>query len=140
MSAFVRSEDDLPKGVSSAGKTFNVTGWKIGWALASQPLLDGVLAAKQFLTFAGGSPFQPAVAHALRHEQEWVADLRASLRVKRDRLTSALAATGLAPFRSEGTYFVCADAEGVRRGRAVSRPSPGARRRGHPRHRLPRRS
>ena len=98
--------------VSSAGKTFNVTGWKIGWALASQPLLDGVLTAKQFLTFAGGSPFQPAVAHALRHEQEWVADLRASLRVKRDRLTSALAATGLAPFRSEGTYFVCADADG----------------------------
>jgi len=74
--------------------------------------IDGVLAAKQFLTFAGGSPFQPAVAHALRHEQEWVADLRASLRVKRDRLTSALAATGLAPFRSEGTYFVCADADG----------------------------
>lgn len=98
--------------VSSAGKTFNVTGWKIGWALASQPLLDGVLAAKQFLTFAGGAPFQPAVAHALRHERGWVADLRVSLRSRRDRLTAALAEAGLCPFQSGGTYFVCADAPG----------------------------
>ncbi|HMR14197.1 MAG TPA: aminotransferase class I/II-fold pyridoxal phosphate-dependent enzyme, partial [Arachnia sp.] len=58
--------------VSSAAKTFNVTGWKVGWALAPKPLLDGVLAAKQFLTYVGGAPFQPAVAHALRHEQAWV--------------------------------------------------------------------
>ncbi|AQP49007.1 aminotransferase [Tessaracoccus aquimaris] len=98
--------------VSSAGKTFNVTGWKIGWALASQPLLDGVLAAKQFLTFVGGGPFQPAVAHALRHERAWVADLQDDLRRKRDLLTTALSEAGLAPFRSEGTYFVCARVDG----------------------------
>ena len=98
--------------VSSAGKSFNVTGWKVGWALASQPLLDGILAAKQFLTFSGGAPFQPAVAHALRHEGEWVAGLRATLRDNRDRLSAALTRAGLRPFRSEGTYFVCARVEG----------------------------
>lgn len=94
--------------VSSAAKTFNITGWKIGWALASQPLLDGILAAKQYLTFAGGSPFQPAVAYALRHEQEWVNQLAVALGGKRDRLVAAIASAGLSPFRSEGTYFVCA--------------------------------
>ena len=99
--------------VSSAAKTFNVTGWKIGWALAPKPLLDGVLAAKQFLTYVGGAPFQPAVAHALRHEQAWVESLRASLQAKRDRLSSALDGAGLAPFASEATYFVCADVAGL---------------------------
>ena len=98
--------------VSSAAKTFNVTGWKIGWALASQPLLDAVLAAKQFLTFAGGTPFQPAVAYALRHEHAWVSELRGLLLSKRDRLTRALVEAGLAPVRSEGTYFVCARVDG----------------------------
>jgi N-succinyldiaminopimelate aminotransferase len=99
--------------VSSAAKTFNVTGWKVGWALAPKPLLDGVLAAKQFLTYVGGAPFQPAVAHALRHEQAWVESLRASLQAKRDRLSSALDGAGLAPFASEATYFVCADVAGL---------------------------
>lgn len=95
--------------VSSAAKTFNVTGWKTGWALAPKPLLDAVLTAKQFITYVGAGPFQPAVAHALRHEQEWVRDLRDSLRGKRDRLSAALEAAGLAPAASDGTYFVCAD-------------------------------
>ena len=99
--------------VSSAAKTFNVTGWKVGWALAPKPLLDGVLAAKQFLTYVGGGPLQPAVAHALRHEQAWVESLRASLQAKRDRLSSALDGAGLAPFASEATYFVCADVAGL---------------------------
>jgi N-succinyldiaminopimelate aminotransferase len=99
--------------VSSAAKTFNVTGWKIGWALAPKPLLDGVLAAKQFLTYVGGGPLQPAVAHALRHEQAWAESLRASLQAKRDRLSSALDGAGLAPFASEATYFVCADVAGL---------------------------
>lgn len=97
--------------VSSAAKTFNVTGWKIGWVLASQPLLDAVLAAKQNLTFASGAPFQAAVAHALRNEQQWVADLARSLGRKRDALVAALSSAGLSPFRSEGSYFVCARAE-----------------------------
>ncbi|WP_306356829.1 MULTISPECIES: pyridoxal phosphate-dependent aminotransferase [unclassified Nocardia] len=95
--------------ISSAAKTFSVTGWKIGWACAPAPLLDGVLAAKQFLTFVGGGPFQPAVAHAIEHEQRWVADLREALADKRLRLSSALAEAGFAVKRSDGTYFVCAD-------------------------------
>lgn len=99
--------------VSSAAKTFNVTGWKIGWALGPRRLIDGILAAKQFLTFVGGGPFQPAIAHALRHEGAWVDDLRVALQTKRDRLASALSQAGLMPFASEGTYFVCADARSV---------------------------
>ncbi|GAB3822111.1 pyridoxal phosphate-dependent aminotransferase [Tessaracoccus terricola] len=99
--------------VSSAAKTFNVTGWKTGWALAPEPLLDAVLTAKQFITYVGAGPFQPAVAHALRHEQDWVRGLRESLRGKRDRLSAALAGTGLVPAASDGTYFVCADISGI---------------------------
>lgn len=95
--------------ISSAGKTFNCTGWKIGWACGSANLISAVRAAKQFLTFVGGAPFQPAVAHALRHELDWVAELRSSLENKRDRLTAGLAAAGLEVRPSRGTYFVCAD-------------------------------
>ncbi|MFJ9363069.1 pyridoxal phosphate-dependent aminotransferase [Nocardia sp. NPDC101769] len=95
--------------ISSAAKTFSVTGWKIGWACAPAPLLDAVLAAKQFLTFVGGGPFQPAVAHALNTEQQWVAALRDTLSEKRLRLSAALADAGFGVKRSDGTYFVCAD-------------------------------
>jgi len=95
--------------VSSAAKTFNVTGWKIGWALAPAPLIDGVLAAKQFLTFVGGAPFQPAVEHALRHEQAWVEGLRRDLLGKRDRLSAALRNAGFDTLTSAGTYYVCVD-------------------------------
>ncbi len=95
--------------ISSAAKTFNCTGWKTGWACGPAELIDGVRAAKQFMTFVAGGPFQPAVAHALSHEQNWVAGLRDELQGKRDRLSKALAAAGFAVKRSEGGYFVCAD-------------------------------
>ncbi|WP_188829945.1 pyridoxal phosphate-dependent aminotransferase [Nocardia camponoti] len=95
--------------VSSAAKTFNVTGWKVGWVLAPAPLLNGVLAAKQFLTFVGGGPFQPAVAHALEHEGEWVRSLRDSFADKRIRLANALTDTGFKVSSTAGGYFVCAD-------------------------------
>ncbi|HEX3591618.1 MAG TPA: pyridoxal phosphate-dependent aminotransferase [Pseudonocardiaceae bacterium] len=95
--------------VSSAGKTFNCTGWKIGWACGPAELVAAVRATKQFLTFVGGAPFQPAVAHALRHELPWVEGLRASLQAKRDRLAAGLAQAGFAVRPSAGTYFVCAD-------------------------------
>jgi N-succinyldiaminopimelate aminotransferase len=95
--------------VSSAGKTFSVTGWKIGWACGPAELVAAVRAAKQFLTFVGGAPFQPAVAHALRHELDWIAALRGDLQRKRDRLAEGLAEAGFAVRRSEGTYFICAD-------------------------------
>ncbi|MEU4434680.1 pyridoxal phosphate-dependent aminotransferase [Nocardia rhamnosiphila] len=95
--------------VSSAAKTFSVTGWKIGWICGAAPLVDAVLAAKQFLTFVGGGPFQPAVAHALTHELEWVARLRTRLSEQRLRLSAALTETGFRVHPSAGSYFVCAD-------------------------------
>ncbi|WP_063128921.1 pyridoxal phosphate-dependent aminotransferase [Nocardia fusca] len=95
--------------VSSAAKTFSVTGWKIGWICGAAPLIDAVLAAKQFLTFVGGGPFQPAVAHALTHELDWVARLRTRLSEQRLRLSAALAETGFRVHPSAGSYFVCAD-------------------------------
>ncbi|MEV0295844.1 pyridoxal phosphate-dependent aminotransferase [Nocardia sp. NPDC050710] len=95
--------------VSSAAKTFSVTGWKTGWACGPANLIDGVLAAKQFMTFVAGGPFQPAVAHALDHELDWVADLRDALSEKRIRLSAALADTGFGVKYSAGGYFVCAD-------------------------------
>ncbi|MDR7170619.1 N-succinyldiaminopimelate aminotransferase [Nocardia kruczakiae] len=95
--------------ISSAAKTFSVTGWKIGWACGPASLIDGLLAAKQFMSFVGGGPFQPAVAYALENEQQWVADLRNSLSDKRIRLSEALADAGFLVKRSDATYFVCAD-------------------------------
>jgi N-succinyldiaminopimelate aminotransferase len=95
--------------VSSAGKTFSVTGWKIGWACGPAPLVAAVRAAKQFLTYVGGAPFQPAVAQALRSESAWVAGLRDDLQRKRDRLCAGLRAAGFDVSVPAGTYFVQAD-------------------------------
>ena len=95
--------------ISSAAKMFNVTGWKIGWACGAADLIAGVRAAKQYLTYVGGAPFQPAVAHALDNEQAWVAALRDSLQDKRDRLGTALTDLGFDVHDSHGTYFLCAD-------------------------------
>ncbi|KAF0961881.1 pyridoxal phosphate-dependent aminotransferase [Rhodococcus sp. T7] len=95
--------------VSSAAKTFNVTGWKIGWACGPAELIDAVRTAKQYMSFVGGGPFQPAVAHALSHEQQWVKELRDSLQTKRDVLYDALVASGLEVHSGGGTYYLCAD-------------------------------
>jgi N-succinyldiaminopimelate aminotransferase len=95
--------------VSSAGKSFNCTGWKIGWVCGPAPLVAAVRAAKQFLTFVGGAPFQPAVAYALQHELPWVAGLRAELAAKRDRLATGLTEAGFGVLGASGTYFLCAD-------------------------------
>jgi N-succinyldiaminopimelate aminotransferase len=95
--------------ISSAAKMFNVTGWKIGWACGPAELLAGVRAAKQFLTYVGGAPFQPAVAQALDNEDNWVSDLRDSLQTKRDKLSAALTDIGFEVHASAGTYFLCAD-------------------------------
>jgi N-succinyldiaminopimelate aminotransferase len=99
--------------ISSAGKSFSVTGWKIGWVCGPAELVAAVRSVKQFLTFVGGAPFQPAVAYALRSEMEWVHALRVSLQSKRDRLSEGLADAGFEVYRSEGTYFVCADVRGL---------------------------
>jgi N-succinyldiaminopimelate aminotransferase len=95
--------------ISSAAKMFNCTGWKIGWACGPADLIAGVRAAKQYLSYVGGAPFQPAVAEALNSEDAWVAALRTSLQARRDRLASALADLGFDVHDSSGTYFLCAD-------------------------------
>jgi N-succinyldiaminopimelate aminotransferase len=95
--------------ISSAAKMFNCTGWKIGWACGAPELIAGVRAAKQYLSYVGGAPFQPAVAQALNTEEAWVAALRESLQAKRDKLGSALTELGFEVHDSLGTYFLCAD-------------------------------
>jgi len=95
--------------ISSAAKMFNCTGWKIGWACGPRQLITGVRAAKQYLSYVGGAPFQPAVAAALNTQDAWVAQLRNSLQARRDRLASGLAEIGFALHDSCGTYFLCAD-------------------------------
>ena len=95
--------------ISSAGKTFSFTGWKIGWACGPAHLVRPVLMAKQFLTFVSGAPFQPAIAVGLRLPDSYFEGLRASLRAKRDRLVTGLRGVGLEVFVPEGTYFVTAD-------------------------------
>ncbi len=102
--------------ISSAGKSFSVTGWKIGWVSGPAPLVDAVRAVKQFLTYTSGAPFQPAVALALGLETtngpdaHWLSGLRTSLARRRDQLTEGLRAAGLPPVPAAGTYFVMADA------------------------------
>ncbi len=95
--------------ISSAAKMFNVTGWKIGWACGPSELINGVRAAKQYLSYVSGAPLQPAVAQALATEDAWVAALRDSLQSRRDRLGSALTEIGFDVHDSFGTYFLCAD-------------------------------
>ena len=95
--------------ISSAAKMFNCTGWKIGWACGPADLIAGVRAAKQYLSYVGGAPFQPAVAYALDNEDAWVESLRQSLEAKRDKLTTALTDIGFEVHGSAGTYFLCAD-------------------------------
>lgn len=95
--------------ISSAAKMFNCTGWKIGWACGSPDLIAGVRAAKQYLSYVGGAPFQPAVAYALNNEDAWVERLRDSLQHKRDRLAAALTGIGFGVHDSVGTFFLVAD-------------------------------
>ena len=95
--------------ISSSRKTFNATGWKIGWACGPAELVAAVRAAKQFLTYVGGAPFQPAIAHALQHEMAWVTAMRDGLQAKRDRLCEGLTAAGFGVCRPQGTYFVVTD-------------------------------
>jgi N-succinyldiaminopimelate aminotransferase len=112
--------------ISSAGKSFSVTGWKIGWICAPAPLIRAVNTVKQFLTYTHSAPMQLAVAYALEHEMGWVADLCASLEFRRDRVAAGLETVGLKVSRPQGTYFIQADvrALGLEDGEAFARALP----------------
>jgi N-succinyldiaminopimelate aminotransferase len=94
--------------ISSLGKTFSLTGWKIGWAAAPLPLTAAVRAAHQFITFATATPLQHAAAVALSTGPEYYADLLSSYRRKRDYLAGELSRIGFDVRPSAGTYFLCA--------------------------------
>ena len=96
--------------ISSAGKTFSVTGWKIGWLHARPDLVDAITAVKQFLTYVNGSPFQPAVAQGLMLPDDEILAIGADLGRRSTLLTEGLAAAGFGVRPSDGTYFVIADA------------------------------
>ncbi|UGQ15104.1 pyridoxal phosphate-dependent aminotransferase [Yinghuangia sp. ASG 101] len=95
--------------ISSAGKTFSFTGWKIGWVCATPELVAAVRTTKQFLTYVSGGPFQPAVARALRLPDAYFTAFRDGMREKRDVLVAGLEAAGLTVYRPQGTYFVTTD-------------------------------
>jgi len=95
--------------ISSAGKTFNCTGWKIGWVCAPPALVAAVKTVKQFLTFVSGAPFQPAVATALDLDDGYFTRFLAGMREQRDRLCDGLEKAGFEVFRPAGTYFATVD-------------------------------
>lgn len=96
--------------ISSAGKTFSTTGWKIGWLTAPPALVDAITSVKQFLTFVNGAPFQPAVGAGLRLPNSVFAGIAAELSAKHDLLAAGLRAAGFDVMRPDGGYFVIADA------------------------------
>jgi N-succinyldiaminopimelate aminotransferase len=95
--------------ISSAGKTFSFTGWKIGWVTGAPELVTAVRTAKQFLTYVSGGPFQYAIAEALRLPGTYYAALRDSLRRKRDLLCAGLRTVGFEVYEPAGTYFITTD-------------------------------
>jgi N-succinyldiaminopimelate aminotransferase len=95
--------------VSSAGKTFSFTGWKIGWICATAPLVSAVRTVKQFLTYVNGAPFQYAIATALSLGDDYYVGFRDEMRAKRDLLAAGLEAAGFGVYRPTGTYFITTD-------------------------------
>jgi N-succinyldiaminopimelate aminotransferase len=100
--------------ISSGGKTFNTTGWKIGWMCGPAAMVNAAKTAKQFLTFVNGAPFQPATAVGLRMPDSFFVELAADLEAKRDRLLPGLEAAGFITYRPEATYFTTVDIRPVR--------------------------
>lgn len=95
--------------LSSAGKSYSFTGWKIGWATGPAALVDALVAAKQWLTFTSGAPLQPAVATALDEHPDFPRQLAGKLQERRDHLIRGLTGAGLTPYTPQGTYFALTD-------------------------------
>ena len=99
--------------VSSGGKTFNTTGWKIGWLCGPRNLVAAARAAKQFLTYVNGAPFQPAIAVGLGLPSSYFSTVASGLQARRDELVPALRDVGFDVYRTSSTYFVTADCRPV---------------------------
>ncbi|MET3718524.1 aminotransferase class I/II-fold pyridoxal phosphate-dependent enzyme [Arthrobacter sp. UYEF21] len=95
--------------ISSAGKTFSFTGWKIGWLTGPKELVAAVRTVKQFLTYSSGTPFQAAIAAGLALPDEFYHGISATLQRKRDILSTGLRTAGFDVFIPQGTYFVNVD-------------------------------
>ena len=95
--------------ISSGGKTFNTTGWKVGWMSGPEPLVTAARTAKQFLTYVNGAPFQPAIAVGLGLPSRYFDDLVAGLQASRDRLVEVLVDVGFTVYVPQATYFVTVD-------------------------------
>lgn len=95
--------------ISSAGKTFSVTGWKVGWAIAPPELSQAIFRAHQFMTFCGAAPLQEGVAVALETPMDYYTELAAMYQGHRDFLAEALYQAGLTPIIPDGTYFMMVD-------------------------------
>jgi N-succinyldiaminopimelate aminotransferase len=95
--------------LSSIGKSYSLTGWKVGWATGPAHLVSAVVAAKQWLTYTSGAPLQPAAAVALAEHADWPIALARDLQERRDLLVSGLVAAGLPTTTPQGTYFATSD-------------------------------
>jgi N-succinyldiaminopimelate aminotransferase len=101
--------------ISSGGKTFHTTGWKIGWMSGPEPLVTAAKTAKQFLTYVNGAPFQPAMAVGLALPDAYFHELAATLQTARDHLVTGLRAAGFTTYEPEATYFTTVDITSVDR-------------------------
>lgn len=95
--------------ISSGGKTFNTTGWKIGWVTGPAPMVAATRTAKQFLTYVNGSPFQPAIAAGLGLPDSFFTGIAADMADKHRRLADGLTAAGFEVYPADGTYFSTVD-------------------------------
>ena len=95
--------------ISSGGKTFSFTGWKVGWATATPELIAAVRTTKQFLTYVSSGPFQYAVAQALGLPDSYYTEMAADLRAKRDLMSAGLREIGFRVYEPDGTYFITTD-------------------------------
>ena len=96
--------------ISSGGKTFSTTGWKVGWMTGPSELLQAILAVKQFLTYVNAAPFQPAIAVGLTLPDAFFQGVAGVLQQKRNLLSTGLSRAGFAVSESQGSYFIVADA------------------------------
>lgn len=103
--AFEEDIKDQVVHISSAGKTFGLTGWKVGWAMTSPELTKALLKVHQFNTFCVSPPFQKTIAYALKNRKSYLNEFRQNYLAKRNYFTKGLEDIGLQPYWSQGTYF-----------------------------------